>query len=68
MSSLTDAAPLITSVATLLASIATLIVAIRSIHKVQDVHLMLNSQLDNFKKLIATSSFAEGVKSETDKK
>jgi hypothetical protein len=57
----------IAAIPSLCVSTAALVSVLRNANKVQEIHLALNSRLDEFKTLIAASSFAKGVKSETDK-
>ncbi len=58
---------LCTAVAALVASVATLIKVVHTSSKIQEIHLSLNSRLDQFLALTRKSSHAEGVKDEQDR-
>jgi hypothetical protein len=58
---------LISSVATLIVALTALVKIIKQNDKVKEIHLQFNSRMDEFLKLTKESSFAKGVKSETDK-
>jgi len=73
---MTDAiiAAIVVAVPGTIAATGALIVAInngrktdRNAARIQEIHLLVNSKLDAFLALTKTSSFAEGVKQETDK-
>jgi predicted Holliday junction resolvase-like endonuclease len=59
---------LISSIVTLIIALTALIKVIKQSNKIQELHLMVNSRLTQLLTLTGKSSFAEGVKSETDKK
>lgn len=55
---------LITVLTTFVVAIISLVKVIKQENKIQQIHLSINSRLDDFLKLTAKSSHAEGVKEE----
>jgi hypothetical protein len=58
---------LITSITALIVAITSLVKLFRQSAKIQEIHLSINSRMDELLKLSRENSFAKGVKSETDK-
>ena len=59
---------LISSIVTLIVASTALIKVIKQSSELQELHVMVNSRLTQLLEITKTSSFAKGVKSETDKK
>ena len=60
----------LTALAALIAAVITLITLIKTLKngkQIQEIHVSINSRMDEFLKLAKESSFAKGVKSEMDK-
>ncbi len=57
----------IASLPAFLAAIASIVASLRNGIKLDEVHLQLNGKLEKMIKMREKASFAEGVKSETDK-
>ena len=57
----------LTALAALIAAVITLIKTLKNGKQIQEIHVSINSRMDEFLKLAKESSFAKGVKSEMDK-
>ena len=57
----------LTALAALIAAVITLIKTLKNGVAIQQIHVSINSRMDELLKLTKSSSFAQGVKSETDK-
>jgi hypothetical protein len=62
-----EVAQIITSVATLLGVIGGILVSLRNQKKIEAVHKSTNGKMEELIGVVKKASFAEGVKSETDK-
>lgn len=59
---------LIVAVPPTLVAMGSLVVSLKNKAGIHDVHLSMNSRFDEWMKMVKTASFAEGVKSEQDRK
>lgn len=59
--------PIVVATAPTITAVAALVVAIRNGKKTDDIHLQINSRMDEFMELIKEAAYDKGVKSETDK-
>jgi hypothetical protein len=62
-----EMAQIITSVATLLGVVGGILVSLRNQKKIEAVHTSTNGKMEELIEVVKKASFAEGVKSETDK-
>lgn len=65
---------IVCAIPTIIASVSALVVALKANRKqddnanrIQEVHLMINSRMDQLLKVTESASFQAGAKSETDK-
>ena len=58
---------LVTALVALITSIVTLVKIIKTSNKIQEIHVSINSRMDELLKLTSKSSHAEGIKQELDR-